>query len=420
MGNNRGFLLKGETGETERKILEIKNVQIDKSNALRRKDKSINDWRDMIDHLFQDEDKLDEILIQLDDFERKGIDPNTKPEWVRMAHRLTRIQSNKKIANRDDVTVTASMILEPFKYEQYDNFNRSPSDFITPFTKGMFGVITGVGLGSGKTDFACSLMEMALNLDNFNTVRVGKQSFTLTPFEIITNIRMSEPVKGVHYCTKMSDLILKCLEMRGKYIIFLDEASIFFLKKRSMSNKNIWIENLMRLIRKLDGSWIFITQDLRSVPTLVGDLKPIKYHKIKKDTVEIDIDTPHFQFHKVLGNVKPTKMPFLTKDIATLMVDVDTDMMYQTVGNATGQDQREVIRKFILSNKEKISKQDEEDIMRHGCQSMYVDGASPKEIIDAIGVSKTTLYRWIKEGNWDKLRAMKEKGIKLGELEEVR
>jgi len=202
---------------------------------------------------------------------------------------------------------------------------------------GTYGCIYG-SPRSGKTDFACKLMEI-----------FGKKKY-----QIITNIKINNAPNYIHYTTLISDTI-RYMFQYDKWVMILDETGKDIPKRRALSDRNINFENLARFIGKLGGRVILITHSFeRDVPTLIQDWTTEKYLKKSKKRLWVDLEKDEgIKMHKLFGDVEPTTLEFITEDISGIAFDIDIKALFEKISMGNGKRQKEIALKFIENKKKK-------------------------------------------------------------------
>jgi len=223
--------------------------------------------------------------------------------------------------------------------QEYQSFmQKYPECLVSNFKlPGTYGVIHGPPR-SGKTDLACTLMNLMLGFD----------------LDIITNIKINNPPDGIHVITTLSQLVSKLVGSNRQTVVILDETATVVSKQKPTASRSIDFQNLGRFIGKLRSSLVMVTQSFyRDVPSLIQDWTTEKYEKIGLKMVKIDLARPngHVKMHKIFKDIPKTNLDFETHDITGLQFDISIDELLQTIADAPDKDK--AIQRYISSGKEK-------------------------------------------------------------------
>lgn len=242
------------------------------------------------------------------------------------------------------------------------------------FTEGKIGLIDGT-MGSGKTDFACTLMENLIQ---------KKQ------FQIITNIIFLKKEENVITCSTAKNLLLNLVEI-DKTVVILDEAGLWFNSKEALLRRNKDLEKLVMLIRKFRSNLIFIAQSYRYVPPIIKDFYNIHMSKQGKTTMMLDIREEENRIKELVKGVWHTSLSFDTYSIPFFSFDIDIEKLFIKVATIPSSQIKEVMKTELTrmdgEAEEKIKPLDIVDwlIMYKG------EELSDYEISDLTDVPRTTV-----------------------------
>lgn len=181
------------------------------------------------------------------------------------------------------------------------------------FQSGVITLITG-NLGSGKTDFAMTLADIA-----------RQRGYT-----ILTNVIMLHEVNGVKTVTKASELLSE-LAQEKDYVTVLDEAILFANSKEILNKDNKRLMKLLMMIRKLGSSIIFINQRDMETAKTIRQLTTYEFRKRSKK--EILVFGPWGPSELYIYNIPRTRLPFDTRSIAYFEMDVDIEGLFSELAN---------------------------------------------------------------------------------------
>lgn len=211
-----------------------------------------------------------------------------------------------------------SMIAEPD--EGLRSFKIYNPDILTANLrrKGNFGRINGE-LDSGKTNTGCVIFEQWLKEDEKH-VAIG-------------NIAMLREVPGYFYRAKASTLLRTVSELPDEKVFLyeMDEGGLNYSKPDQTTKHVRQLDKLMRIIRKLHGSFILIEQREESVPNLIVEWARNIYtcHKTKgHGIITIELRGPELGFRDTVKGFPATGLPFNTDDIAPFNFDIDIAKLF--------------------------------------------------------------------------------------------
>jgi hypothetical protein len=224
--------------------------------------------------------------------------------------------------------------------------------------RGFFAAVLNTGMlltiwgkmRSGKTSFACYLMEIAAEEKGFNVYTnipffrfeqkeeaIGKGyllpgvEYHLLPKEIQTTRRCSELLRG--------------LFVTSKNLVVLDEAALFAASSMGTSTKVRWLKSLIFTIGKLDSAVIVIAQDKGSViPSIRSSLVSYEIKIIKSSETnrraEISImpqeltDEEQEPIHiDTWFHLKPTTLTFDSRAITKFEFDLDIEEFFNRISD---------------------------------------------------------------------------------------
>jgi hypothetical protein len=198
------------------------------------------------------------------------------------------------------------------------------------FTEGKIGLIDGT-MGSGKTDFACTLMEALIK---------KKQ------FKIITNIIFLKQEPNIITCSTAKKLLLNLVET-DKTVVVLDEAGLWFSSKEGMTKGNRQLEKLIMLIRKFRSNLIFIAQSYRYIPPIVKDFYTIRASKTGKTVMRIYIRNNGKHMEDKIRDVWPTSLSFDSYSIPYFDFDINLEKLFNSVATIPSNQIKEVMKEEL-------------------------------------------------------------------------
>lgn len=271
----------------------------------------------------------------------------------------------------------------------------SPKFFISPLEGGgKFGYISGSrgkALGVGKTDFACSTIDMALESGSC----------------IVTNIELPEMTHAnFKRVITLKQMLRQCVSnlLHGMTTIcILDEVPQFLPKERATSKEMVNMKQLLYLLRKMGCSLVVIAQRDADVPTAIIDMAIWHVQKRAKDRMIFrKFDARHF-----IKAVPGTRLKFITGESASFVVDLDVKDMHDYIVQAelegessgskyNGKSQLDVIMEYLLSDTNSVTTRD----LKCAAKVLTIKAhQSQREIAKLIGVSQPTIGNWLKEMN---------------------
>lgn len=232
----------------------------------------------------------------------------------------TRVQWSKKLTYMGELTQLAPMNPYNRALTSADSFiDRSEHFFLKNLKP--FGYMTFTGdPGTGKTDTACSFMELCLRDPEFR---------------VATNIWMKDGQypENVQRVTKLSEAIVTCIDNQLRHgaitNLILDELPQVFNRKRATSGKYVNMEKMLLLLRKAGGNFLGIIQRPEDVPSVVESFSHVSIFKVEKDKMIFKRNRETY----VIKHVPGTKLPFDTKDMASFIMDIDMDELHEYVSN---------------------------------------------------------------------------------------
>ena len=262
-----------------------------------------------------------------------------------------------------------SMIAEPDEgMRSFAIFN--PSILTANYQRqGNIGRVNGE-LDSGKTQGTCVIFEQWLREDQTHIA--------------ISNIRMFEPVERYIYTTKASQLLrVVCgVDPEVIWLFGMDEGGLNYSKPDQITKHVRQLDKLMRIIRKMHGSFILIEQREEAVPNLIMDWARNIYtfQKGKGHVVSIELRGPELAFRDTVKAFPKTKLPYDTDDPAAFDFDIDMDKVLEAI--ASDPDNPKIA---ILGYLDSLA-QDREEIPRPcqypGCTNSFTSNLKHRKYCD--------------------------------------
>jgi len=222
--------------------------------------------------------------------------------------------------------------------------------------RGFFAVVLPTGalltiwgkMRSGKTSFACHLMEIAAEEKAMNVYtnipffRFEQREEAIEKGFLLAGVQYRQLPKEIKTTRRVSEL-LRGLFSSTKNLTVLDEGALFAGSSMGTSVKVRWLKALVFTIGKLDSAIIIIAQDKGSVipsirSTLVSyEIKIIKSsdssrraeisimpQELTDSEVEpIHIDTWH--------NLRPTSLTFDSRAVTKFEFDIDIEEFFSRI-----------------------------------------------------------------------------------------
>ncbi len=186
-------------------------------------------------------------------------------------------------------------------------------DVISAWTEYIMLAIVSGYMGTGKTDFSLKIAEWLW--------KYGGVKYVIS--NIGATIKDSKYAPFYFEVSRLSELILLMYRYKdSKKVFIFDEASIHISHRRAMSEGNISIINLAKLIRKLNTHFILITQRAEGVDKDLRELATLWLHKEKKDRVFVKELFGAEQNTYYIDNVEKTEIEFDTNDPADFIFDI--------------------------------------------------------------------------------------------------
>jgi hypothetical protein len=286
----------------------------------------------LVDQFWQ---KLEDPLLRplMDEYGNQVKDDNGRPiyldikQYINTKHfrgmfeKWIRDDMRIRLANMDVITQLGAMRAYPFSSMKGEYWSdRTPWFYLKNFNPWGFASIYG-NPGSGKSDFACTLMEDALSMKYFTT----RLPSNFIPFRIVTNIKINELPDGLVFTRKFSTMIATCIDNLLNYssltLVILDELGQYFSRKTAMSKKYRDMEKMIFLLRKPSGSMIGIVQRPEDIPSVVESFS--ETHFYKKAPTKLMIK--HGAKRTIINHVPPTNLRYDHRDPASLVIDIDMD-----------------------------------------------------------------------------------------------
>lgn len=279
---------------------------------------------------------------------------------------------------------------------------------------GRLSIITG-SQGTGKTDWACSLME-----------RTMKKHPEII---IISNIKMMKPVKGYVWVNSLKKL-LKALCENERSLLIIDESGIHGTSGygSSYNDNGEWVK-FIKQQRKFGVStiWIDQTED-GSIPPQLRKMAVYKFHKWRKGSIEkgmffVDIfgkddkgEWEAVESGLIVNWESRSDLPYDTKDNASFKMDLPGKMnikdVFDHLSNFNSSVVREKLKELLQEIETKLDNDGAEN--KENCivgRESYTMGEVMKFIFDSITP---------KPGNREDLnKALKEKDIKNKDISKI-
>ncbi len=280
----------------------------------------------------------------------------------------TRAQFAQRIQVLDPLSQLASMNPYSTAHSEELTFQDvSPYFFLKAFYGWAFGVECG-NPGSGKTDWACKIIEMALELG----------------FAVVTNIQLTVVPKGVKYITSLKQVLETALDnlFKGKLTIaVLDELAQYFNKKQSMKKTFVDMEKLIFLFRKFGCNLISILQLPKDIPTVIEQFSSVYFQKLSREKLLFKRGVNEAF---IIKEVPGTKLKFKTHDPASFIIDVDVDALHGYVASLGPNDNKlEAIRKWLNATRNEVTPQEENIAIK----VLWKKGMLQEEIGEIFGVT---------------------------------
>lgn len=255
---------------------------------------------------------------------------------------------------------------------------------------GKFILISG-NMGSGKTHLASLLA--------YDIVE-NKQ------LKILSNINFLDNDKIIKVYTTSELLMegLKCSIGGIKWVAVLDESGVWQHTQDHGTKKNIEWDKLYRLVRKFDGSMIFIDQRSLGFTRTIKEFASVHLQKYSKNTVKIDLMDIKLKGQYYLRSVPDTPFKFDTNDIAYFRHDINMDQVLSKATSITGSvKQKKSILEFLESTKENTDSEgvrinDKEVAIFLKNKSVELGYKLTNEkIANLLGANSFTVANWIRQ-----------------------
>ncbi|MDD3092039.1 MAG: sigma factor-like helix-turn-helix DNA-binding protein [Methanoregulaceae archaeon] len=284
----------------------------------------------------------------------------------------TKAQFAERIKYLDPLSQLAAMNPYSTAYGDHLTFKDVSSYFfLKPFYEWCFGVVCG-DPSSGKTDWACKVIEMA--------VQMG--------FAVVTNVELTVIPKGVTYANSLKKVLMVALDnlFAGKVTIaVLDELAQYFNKKQSMKKSFIDMEKLIFLFRKFGCNLISILQLPKDVPTVIEQFSSVYFQKLSREKL---LFKRNVNEAFIIGEVPGTELKFLTRDPASFVIDVDVEALHGFVTSLKhGTNKLKAIREWLEMTVNQVTPQEEAIAMK----VLWKKGMTQEEIAEIFGVSRPAI-----------------------------
>jgi len=260
---------------------------------------------------------------------------------------------------------------------------------------GKFILISG-NMGTGKTHLASILA---------NDIMVTKG------LHILSNINFLEKHDKLKRIYSTSELLIEGIKisLKGeKWVAILDESGVWQHTQDHATKKNISWDKIYRLIRKFQGSMIFIDQRVFGFTRTLKEFSTVQLHNHSKSTLKAHIFDTELKGVYYLKSIPQTPMAFDTNDIAYFRHDIDVDNVLAKATNITGSEkQKMAIIKFLEDEKEKnktndLTIGDKEVAIYIRLKSIEMGRKlSYQDIGDLLGRSATAINMWYRQYELD-------------------
>lgn len=270
--------------------------------------------------------------------------PANKPSEIRNLDAELRMAVTHSFNAVDHLGLSAlgSMVFKPsMNLRSWHIYN--PAILIANFEEGNFGRIGGVP-GSGKTNTGCVLIEQ--------WVKAGPNHIAFT--NIKPKGAMQYENRQIVYVKDAKELFIGISKLLPgeTWIMVLDEGGLIYSRPDAATRRAKDLDKLMRIIRKLHGSFIIIEQRVESVPLILQEFSTtVLYCPVKlmegSHTARLNIELrgPKLAFRDRVKDFPPTKMPFDTYDIAFWSININVYAMFAAISGT--EDANQAIADFI-------------------------------------------------------------------------
>jgi len=266
------------------------------------------------------------LLKEIYEADYRQTDLLTDPVWKANFMATVRVQAMKRFSMLDNLSMLGAMNSQPKAANSMRWNHIADAVWLSQMKPGMFAVITG-NPGSGKTDIATRIAKVGIS----------------SGITVVSNITTKEWTAT----QKASDLIRALVSDTKPKLCLLDEMGVSWARKQAMSNRNIALEKLGRVIRKFKSSLIVIIQEKSTVPPLIEKFSTMYLHKESKTRCEVRISNKECRLDNTLTHVPKSTLTFNTDDIAPLDMDIDIDKVFSAASEGQGNPAKQ--RKAILA-----------------------------------------------------------------------
>ena len=293
----------------------------------------------------------------------------------------------KKMGALDDLTVLGSTLIRDRVSSDNKWARYSPDQFIDwTRSKGNNAQIKGP-VKFGKTDLALKLGEYA-HADGA---------------DITTNI--AHPKRpGWEYTVKLSQLITSICKskLNGKRTVFwLDEAGLFWARIDTVQSVPKDLAKLVLCLGKLECNLGFISHFEELVPTIIRRTSVATFEKRSIKTAFVEIKSGNFKMEpQIVTHIPPTSIPFDQDQLAFFNRDMHVSDLLEYISQIqSSENQWEALIDYVK---------------KHAGEADETSDISPKQVAKwlrthpklslpkiarLVGVSVTTVHRWVNEGN---------------------
>jgi DNA-binding transcriptional regulator YiaG len=294
----------------------------------------------------------------------------------------------KKMGSLDDLSVLASMVI--FDKSRYENrwAKYSIDQWIDwTRTKGSNCTVKG-SVKTGKTDISLTVGEMA--------EKDGA--------DIKTNIYLPKVRPNWAYTTTLSSLIKSICEskLKKKRVVFLlDEAGLFWARVDTIQSVPRDLSKLVLCLGKMQCSLAFISHFEELVPTIIRRTSVASFEKRSLTSAFVEFKSGDFKMEpQLVTHIPKTSIPFDQDQLAFFNRDMYVADLLEFVSSMElGENQWEALIKYVDSHQ---GEADETSDISPKQVAKWLR-AHPKlslpKIAQIVGVSVSTVHRWVTEGN---------------------
>ena len=297
----------------------------------------------------------------------------TDPVWKANFMATIRVQAMKRFSMLDNLSMLGAMNSQPKAANAMRWNHIADAVWLTQMRPGRFGVITGRP-DTGKTDIATRIAQVGIN----------------SGLTVVSNIAAATDWVAV---SKASSLIKALVSDTKPKLCLLDEMGVSMARKQAMSNRNISLEKLCRVIRKFRASLIVIIQERSTIPPLIDSFSTMRIHKETRTRCEVMISNKECKLDNTLTHVPKSTLVFDTNDIAPLDMDIDIDKVFSAASEGQGSPakQRRAILEYLDKPRETKKKSDK--TVRKEIAKKLIGTMSQQKIANTVGLSPATVNK---------------------------